>query len=153
MGIQRGEHHPHDQAAIRVEKPQQFGHRKAAALLLAVGLGETLLVVRRVGGQGAGGVHQIGAQPAPQAVAFSARDGRRRMLQQLLEHRQGQTHPGLAIGRGIDGPLGQMPQVRDGGIEVEHLEDEELDREDGIELTPPPAMPGRDAHRLNNRCR
>jgi len=73
------------------------------------------------------------------------------MLQQLLEHRQRQAHPGLTISRGIDGPLSQMPQMGDGGIEMEYLEDEELDREDGIELTPPPAVAGGDARLRNDR--
>lgn len=147
VGVQGEPQGAAHQPAEGVEQAQDLGHRKAAALLAPLGLAEGLLRVGRVGGDGAGAVHQIRPQPAPQLVGGRAgrEHRRRRLLQQRLEDLQRQPHAGLAVGRGRDRGLGQVPQVGHGGVEAQHLEEEQVDGADRPQLPLPPPVPGRPA--------
>jgi len=79
------------------------------------------------------------AQPTPliegfvlQGVAYRA--------EKLLEHREREPHASLTIGRGRDGHLRQMSQMRTGGIAMKNLDEKELHRDHWIEQTLSPRM-------------
>jgi hypothetical protein len=54
----------------------------------------------------------------------------RRLAQQPLDRRQRQAHPRPAVGRGVDRVPRQMPQAGRGGVEVQDLQDEQVQRLD-----------------------
>jgi len=64
------------------------------------------------------------------------------LANQGLQDRQWQALSGQAIGRGGEASADQSGQVGHGGVAVEHLEDEDLDRNDGVEQARAPRVPG-----------
>src|ERR1044071_9682516 len=61
-------------------------------------------------------------------------------LDDALQHYQRQPLARQAVGRGRNRLTGQMQQMYAGGIAMEHLLDEEVNRRDGIEDALAPAM-------------
>ena len=64
------------------------------------------------------------------------------LANQGLQDSQWQALSGQAIGRGGEASADQSGQVAHGGVAVEHLEDEDLDRNDGVEQARAPRVPG-----------
>lgn len=112
-------HHLDDQPGHGVEQAQHLGHRQPRALDPALGALEGRAERRRVAHGRAGADEQEGAMPAPAGqVVPAAAPGpqrlpqrRRTRAQQFLHRRQRQPHPRPAVRGGVDGQLGQVPQV------------------------------------------
>ncbi len=79
------------------------------------------------------------AQPAPLIERFVLQ-GVAHRAEKLLEHRERELHASLTIGRGRDGHLRQVSQMRTGGIAMKHLDEKELYRDHWIEQTLSPQI-------------
>jgi hypothetical protein len=128
-----------------IQQPQQLAHGVAHTLPSTGIQPEVLPQFRRVGGGEARAVDDQDALPGllspPRSLAIAL--GRLlcapyQRLQELPDHRQRQPGPGLTVRGGGERPARELPQVVDGGVAVQHLQQEQLQRHHRREQPLPP---------------
>ena len=121
-----------------MEEREYVGHRKATALALVAGLAEVVLQLGRVGHRKARAVEQPGAVAAPAAGGLLlAEEGIDDALEEPLEEGQRQAAACLDVGGGGKGASGQVGQRGAGGVAMQDLQEEDVERGHGIELASP----------------
>jgi hypothetical protein len=143
VGPQRGRDGLQQHPRAGVEEGQEPGHREAAAGLGPARGAEAGPQLGRVGHRERRAVDEERAVAAPDALRAGVRgEGLHLAAEHGLVDGQGQAGPSLAE-RGVgERAAGQERDVGQGGVAVQHLDDEPAEDGDGRQQAVAPAVPG-----------
>ena len=137
---QRRDDHVVKESAVGIHHRQQVSDRKTAAFPLLAWLPEVRPQLRRIGHREARAIDEQEPVAVPQCCGRRRFESLRKRVHQTLDQFERQPLSRLAVGRRAEPLARQMRQMGHGRVLVHHLQDEQMERRIGVQLTLAPRV-------------